>query len=239
MVQGTAYLLNVLQYMATDLKTCTISAGRGRTAAEEFANAITHGVGLALAVVGASLMVASAWRYGDVWRMLGCGIYVASLIAVYAMSTLSHGCWSPRWKARFRAWDQGFIYFLIAATYTPFALAYLRTGAWWLLLAAIWAIALWGFVTKVVFAHRVEAVSVWPCFLLGWMPAVAVPSILELVPVTALWWMLAGGVCYTVGTIFLTLDEKVPHFHAVWHLLVIAGSACHFLAIFAFVARMS
>jgi len=224
--------------MNIDTTTSPLGVCRGRTAVEELANAVTHGIGLALAVVGAVLMVLSVWRYGDAWRMVGCGVYLASLIAVYAMSTLSHGCTSPRWKARFRALDQGFIYFLIAATYTPFSLAYLRTGPWWLLLGVIWAVAIWGFLTKVVFTRRVEAVSVWPCLMLGWMPAVSVPSMLELVPATAFWWMLAGGVCYTVGTIFLTLDEKVRHFHAVWHLLVIAGSTCHFLAILVFVARM-
>jgi hemolysin III len=136
----------------------------------------------------------------------------------------------------FRALDQGFIYFLIAATYTPFSLAYLRTTEWWLLLGAVWGVALYGFVSKVFFAHRVEAVSIWPYVLLGWLPIISVPALIHLVDDAAFWWMLVGGLCYTVGTVFLVCDQKVRHFHAIWHLLVIAGSACHFLAILLFVA---
>ncbi len=206
--------------------------------AEERANAITHGLGLVLSVVGAVVMASNVFGDGDVWREIGCGVYVASLIAVYAMSTLSHSATTPEWRSFFRALDQGCIYFLIAATYTPFSLVYLRTTPWWLLLGAIWAVALWGFLSKVFFAHRVEAVSIWPCIVLGWMPTISVPALAGIVPMAAFWWMLVGGLCYTVGTIFLRYDYKVRHFHAIWHLMVIAGSACHFLAIFAFVARV-
>jgi hemolysin III len=152
------------------------------------------------------------------------------------MSTLSHAAMTPRWKSRFRALDQGFIYLLIVATYTPFSLAYLRGNAWgWVLLAAMWTVALFGFVSKVFFAHRVEAVSIASYVLLGWMPMLAAPTLLHLVPMGAFWWMLLGGVCYTVGTIFLMNDDRVRHLHAVWHLCVIAGSACHFAGILIFV----
>lgn len=207
-----------------------------RLSKEELVNAVTHGIGLVLSMFGALVMAWSVWVHGDVWRMLGCGVYLASLVAVYAMSTLSHSVTSPRWRSSFRSLDQGFIYLLIAATYTPFALTYLRTGLWWVLLGAIWAVALWGFLSKVVFGHRVESVSIWSYVLLGWMPIVAAPAILEIVPIAAFWWSLLGGVCYSIGTVFLVCDRKVPHFHAVWHLFVMAGSACHFLVILVFVA---
>jgi hemolysin III len=212
--------------------------GFGLSRAEERANAITHGLGLVLSVVGAVAMATYVLVDGDLWRQIGCSVYVASLIAVYAMSTLSHAASTPQWRSFFRAMDQGCIYFLIAATYTPFSLAYLHTTPWWLLLGAIWSVALWGFLSKVVFAHRIDAVSLWPCLVLGWMPTISVPALVGVVPVAAFWWMLVGGLCYTVGTIFLRYDYKVRHFHAIWHLMVIAGSACHFLAIFAFVARV-
>jgi hemolysin III len=205
--------------------------------AEERANAITHGLGLLLSVAGAVAMVTYVLGDGDVWRQVGCTVYVASLIAVYAMSTLSHSATTPEWRSYFRALDQGCIYLLIAATYTPFSLVYLRTAPWWLLLGAIWSIALWGFLSKVVFSHRVESVALWPCILLGWMPTISVPALAGIVPVAAFWWMLVGGICYSVGTIFLRYDYKVRHFHAVWHVMVIAGSTCHFLAIFSFVAH--
>jgi hemolysin III len=206
-----------------------------RSAADEWVNAATHAFGLALAVIGALFMTAGVWGHGDLWRIVGCGVYLASLVAVYTMSTLSHCTRSLRWKSLFRRLDQGFIYLLIAATYTPFSLAYLRTGLWWALLGAMWAVAIIGFVAKVFFAHRVETVSVASYVLLGWMPVISVPALIHTLPMGAFWWMLAGGVCYTVGTLFLYYDERVRHFHAVWHLCVIAGSLCHFLGILLFV----
>ena len=222
------------------MSSCTNTAVAAQSSylsrAEEIANALTHGAGLALSVCGATLMAGAVLSHGDGWRVVGCGVYVASLMAVYAMSTLSHSCTTPRWRKTFRALDQGFIYLLIAATYTPFSLAYLRTGPWWLLLAAVWAIALYGFISKVFFAHRLDSVAVWPCIVLGWMPTLSVPSLSSILPMSAFWWMLIGGVCYSLGTIFLICDSKVRHFHAVWHLFVIAGSVCHFLAILFFVA---
>ena len=208
-----------------------------RSAAEEIVNAATHGFGLMLAIVGALVMAVSVLTHGDLWRVLGCGVFVVSLMAVYAASTLSHGCTSVRWKAFYRRLDQGFIYLLIVATYTPFGLAYFRTSLGWLLLAALWSIALFGFLSKVVFGHRVHASSVWTYIALGWLPVIAAPAIVHSVPLFIGWWMLLGGVCYTLGTLFLIFDSRIRHFHAVWHLMVIAGSTWHFLAILASVAR--
>lgn len=204
---------------------------------EEIVNAITHGIGLALAVGGAVLMTAVLLSHGDLWRTVGCSVYLASLIAVYAMSTLSHSVTSPRLRSAFRSLDQGFIYFLIAATYTPFSLAYLRTGVWWALLGLVWAVALYGFISKVFFGHRVESVAIWPCILLGWLPIISVPTLLGMTDsLGGFVLMLVGGICYTVGTVFLICDHKVRHFHAVWHLFVIAGSTFHYLAILLFIA---
>jgi hemolysin III len=203
--------------------------------AEEFANFITHGIGLVLSLAGVVVM-AAVLAYGDVWRIVGCSIYLASLIGVYLMSTLSHTFETPRMRSFFRALDQGTIYFLIAATYTPFSLAYLHTWPWCMLLAVVWAIAFWGFLSKVFFAHRVEAVSMWPCILLGALPFASVPALLGIISTTALWWMLIGIGCYTLGLVFWVNDRRVRHFHAVWHVLVIAGSACHFVCILLFVA---
>ncbi len=208
-----------------------------RTDAEEFINTLTHGLGLVLAVIGALIMGWSVRQYGDAWRMAGCGIFAASLVAVYAASTLSHSCSNVRWKSFFRRLDQGFIYFLIVATYTPFGLAYFRTGVGWLLLITLWTAALFGFFSKVVFAHRVHQISIWTYVALGWIPWVALPALKNTVPIVSGWWMLGGGMCYLLGTLFLWYDARVRHFHAVWHLLVIAGSVCHFLAIFESVAR--
>ena len=169
-------------------------------------------------------------------RLLACVVYVASLMAVYAMSTLSHGPFSERRRTFFRSLDQGFIYFLIAGSVTPLAVTYLPSTVCWLLLGTMWTIAVAGFVTKVFFAHRVDAVSVWIYVLMGWLPILTAPWFLELAP--ALLLGVAGGLSYTLGTVFLIYDNRVPHFHAVWHLFVMAGSAIHYYATLVFVARL-
>jgi hemolysin III len=203
-----------------------------RTRSEELINTLTHGFGFALALCGGLVMVWSVLRHGDVWRVTGCGIFAASLIAVYAASTLSHSVRNVRWKHFFRQLDQGFIYFLIVATYTPFGLAYWRTGAGWMMLGGLWAAAFLGFFSKVALAHRVHNISMWTYVALGWLPLIAVPVLRQSVPFDSGLWMLGGAACYMLGTFFLFNDTKVRHFHAVWHLLVIGGSLCHFLGIF-------
>ncbi len=206
---------------------------------EEVANSITHGLGLLLSVLGAIAMSIWVLREGDSWRMLGCLIYTPALVTVYAMSTLSHCCSAPNLRRFFQTLDQGFIYLLIVATYTPFSLAFLRTSPWWLFLAVMWTIAMFGFLSKVLLAHRIDGVSIWIYVMLGWMPVITAFSLVGLVPAAAMWWMLIGGLCYTVGTAFLIFDNRVRHFHALWHLFVIAGSACHFFVIMFFVVPLS
>jgi hemolysin III len=202
--------------------------------AEELANRITHGIGLVLSLVGVGVM-AAVLGHGDGWRIAGCSLYLASLISVYAMSTLSHTFADPRRRTLFRALDQGAIYLLIASTYTPFSMAYLHTVPWWIVLGLVWSIAFWGFFSKVLFAHRVEEVSMWPCIVLGAIPFVCVPSLIGVVSLAALWWMLLGVAFYTLGLVFWVNDRRVRHFHAVWHVLVMAGSTCHFVGILMFV----
>ena len=209
--------------------------GVASEAAEELANSITHGAGLLLSIVGgcALLLAADGRVNGTVFA--GCAIYSLTLVALYLASTLSHVFHrSPR-KRLLRMLDQGCIYLLIAGSFTPFALAYLASGGWLLLLATMWVIAIAGFVSKMVWAHRVDSVSMWVYLALGWMPILAARPIVSAVPLECLFWIMAGGLSYTIGTVFLTLDERVPYFHAVWHLFVIAGSICHYVVISQFV----
>jgi len=203
---------------------------------EESANTLTHGLGFLLSVIGAVALGMQVARTGDAWRMLGCSIYAPSLMAVYAMSTLSHVCVLPDRKRLFRMLDQGTIYLLIVGTYTPFSLTFLRSGPWWFFLAFLWAVAMFGCLSKVLLAHRIDRVAIWLYVFLGWLQGIAVVSLAGRLPSTATWWMVIGGLFYTVGTVFLILDRYVRHFHALWHLFVIAGSACHFLVIYLWVA---
>jgi hemolysin III len=204
--------------------------------AEELVNSVTHGIGLVLSIVGVIVLIARSLSQGNAYLVVGCTVFSVTLIAVYAASTLSHTPFGPRLRHLFRRLDQGSIYLLIVGTGMPFAMVYLRTGWWFLFFGVMWIVALWGFVSKTLFSHRVDAVTVWLYVLLGWMPIVTVPSLLEVVPAAALGWMLVGGLCYTFGTLFLAYDERYPFFHGVWHMFVIAGSTCHFLTIFFFVA---
>jgi len=207
-----------------------------RSDAYELWNALTHGAGLLLSIVGALVMGATVYTTGDPWRIVGCGLFVVAMMAVYAASTLSHSGFAAPWRTFLRRVDQGAIYFLVVATYTPFGLAYLRTGAGWFLLAALWTGATVGFLSKFLFTHRLDANLLWTYVFLGALPTITIPWLWNDVPVGATLWMFLGGVCYLVGTIFLIHDARVRHFHAVWHLLVIAGSACHFLGILSSVA---
>jgi hemolysin III len=210
-----------------------------RPTADELLNTITHAIGFLLSIVGATVMLRYVLPQGDLWRSAGCGIYVATLVGLYASSTLSHSASQPHLKRRFRMLDQAFIYLLIVGTYTPFALTFLRSGWWLVFLLFLWTVALFGFLSKILIAHRVEAVAVWIYLLLGWAPIIAAVPLIGMVPVIPLWWMLFGGICYSVGTLFLLNDHRFPQCHAVWHVFVIAGSTFHFFAILHSVAMRS
>lgn len=209
----------------------------GRSSDEEAVNTATHGLGFLAAVAGGMLMMADLMLRGDLRLAAGCGAYLASLVGVYGMSTLSHYAVVPRWKSLFRRLDQAFIYLLIAGTYTPYSLAYLHGPHWWALMALMWAIALVGCASKLIFAHRIEAVSITSYVLLAWIPIVAIPTLWQTSPLGAFEMVIAGGACYMVGTLFLVNDAQFRYFHAAWHLCVIAGSTCHFYGILAYVVR--
>jgi hemolysin III len=198
---------------------------------EEGVNAATHAAGLLCSLAGAVVIVRYAAVRGGPWQWAGCGVYAATMVAAYAASTLSHWFRRPGPRHALRVADQAIIFLFIAGSYTPMALTYLRGGAWWVLHALVWLVALTGFTSKAVFSHRVRAERVTASLYLalGWMPVLAAWPLLQAVPIGLLAWIAAGGLCYTIGTIFFRYDARVPYFHAVWHMCVIAGSACHYL----------
>lgn len=210
---------------------CCRKPNRLRDNPTEIANTITHGLGLVLSLVAAAVLMTAA-RGVDPLQFAAYAIYAGTMVSVYAMSTASHAILEPRWNHLFRMLDQGCIYLFIAGTFTPVAATYLRSGFWWILPAVIWSIAILGFLSKVVFVHRIQCASVVVPVLLGWLPLTGGQPLLEQVPAGLFAWMLAGGLCYTLGTVFLINDHRHRYLHAAWHLWVIAGSACHFLAIY-------
>jgi len=204
---------------------------------EEFVNAVTHGAGLAMSVVGSLVMMSDVLGRGDLRLAVGCTAYLFTLVAVYAMSTLSHSATSPKWRTLFRQLDQAFIFLLIVGTYTPYSLAYLRGWMWAGLLGAMWCVALAGFASKAFYAHRIENGSILPYVFLGWMCIIALPAIWHVAPPGEVIFIILGGVCYMLGTLFLLNDTRVRHFHAAWHLWVIAGSVCHFMGLLFYVVQ--
>lgn len=200
------------------------------TLAEEIANAVTHGVGAALAVAGLVVLLVLASLYGGALEIVSLAIYGATLVLTYVASTLLHAARSPRFKHACNLLDHASIYLLIAGTYTPFLLLGLR-GAWgWALFAVIWALAVAGVVLRLAWRRYGRRVAV-PLYLgMGWLILVAIGPVWSSLGGAAVGWILAGGLAYTAGVAFYVWD-RLPFNHMVWHLFVLAGSALHFAGI--------
>lgn len=202
---------------------------------DELANWLTHLLGLVLAILGAAALCWQVRGQSDSWRVLGCDVYAATLVALYAASTLSHSFRRPALRGLFRMLDQSAIFLLIVGTQTPFALAYLRQGRGWFVLLACWTLAAVGIAFKLG-VRRLHNVSTPVYLAIGWLPVVNLDEIVARVPAGALWWVLAGGALYTLGTYFLARDDRLRYGHAIWHLSVVAASVCHYLAVWQYVA---
>jgi hemolysin III len=209
-------------------------ARESRPISSETANQWTHAVGGGLSLIGAAFLLLAVGNSGDVWRILGCAIYVAALTGVYVCSTLSHAITEPQWRNRFRMLDQVCIFLLVVGTYTPFAMAYARDGWLGAMLVVMWMIALAGIAARVRAGE--QSVSCLWYLPLGWMPLLAVGRILESTGIDGVALALGGGLAYTVGTWFLVNDDKHPHYHAVWHCFTVLGSLLHFCYVYQYVA---
>lgn len=202
-------------------------------AGERF-NSITHLVGAVLALVGTAVLVTKSALQGDPWKIVGFSIYGAMLILLYLASTLFHAL-CGRAKAVFKKLDHCSIYLLIAGSYTPFALVSLR-GPWgWSLLGAVWALAVLGIVQEVCIARGARVLSLVIYVVMGWLALVAVVPLWQALTPAGFAWLAAGGAFYTVGIVFYATDHKLRHGHGIWHLFVLAGSACHFVTMAAYV----
>ena len=196
---------------------------------EERWNALSHGFGAALAVVGASVLVTLVALRGDGGRLAAAIVFGVTLVLLYVASTLYHAVPHPPAKARLKVFDHCAIYGLIAGSYTPFALVGLRDrgGAW--LLAAVWTLALVGVVFKWFYTGRFKLVSTLLYLAMGWLSLVVVKPMIAVLPTSTLLWLLAGGLAYTAGTVFYLSKRQFAH--AAWHGFVLAGSACHYVAV--------
>lgn len=201
-----------------------------RISAEELANTITHGIGLALSIAGFVVLLVLAALRGSPRHIVSCAIYGATLVCLYAASTLYHGIPSPRRKRALRVFDHCAIYLFIAGTYTPFLLVNLRGGWGWSLLGIVWGLAMAGIVFKFRFVDHFPFLSTVVYLLMGWLAVIALKPLLASVPASGLLWLLAGGMLYTLGVVFYAW-KRLPYNHLIWHLFVLAGSTCHYVAV--------
>jgi hemolysin III len=204
---------------------------REQSRGEEIANSISHGVGLVAALAATPFLIAHAVRLGDAGFIVGASVFAATMVLLYLVSTLYHAL--PRGKAKraFRVIEHAAIFLLIAGTYTPFTLGVLR-GVWgWTLFGLVWGLAAVGVLLAVVGGGvRYRALSVLLYLGMGWLIVVAIRPLWLGMPLTGLLWLVAGGLAYTVGVAFFAA-KRLRYGHFVWHLFVLAGTACHFIAV--------
>ncbi len=206
------------------------------TLGEEVANSITHGVGALLSILGLIAMLIVAVSHGTVWTVLGCGIYGVSLVLLYISSTIYHALANNRAKRVFQILDHSAIFVAIAGTYTPFTLVTLH-GPWgWTLFGVVWSLAITGVVFKSIWIDRFQILSTVVYVAMGWCVVIAIKPLLVALPWAGFLWLLAGGLAYTAGVAFYA--ARVRYAHMVWHLFVIAGSVCHYCAVWRYVLRV-
>lgn len=204
------------------------------SSAEERANTLTAGLGALLALGGLLLLLVLAAATGDPRRIVAFAVYGASLVALHGASTAYHAARDAALKARLRIVDHAAIFVLIAGTYTPVTLVTLR-GAWgWSLFGAIWGLALLGVLKTLLFPGRFKALTIGVYIAMGWLGVVAFKPLFAALSLGGVLWLVGGGVLYTGGVTFYAW-KRLPHNHAIWHIFVIGGSVCHFVAMLLYV----
>jgi hemolysin III len=205
--------------------------GRKPSYGEELANVISHGVATFGAVIAIPVLIFSATPYGEVTNVIGAAVFGLSMFLLYLASSIYHALPAGKPKRIFLILDHCAIYLLIAGSYTPFTLGILR-GSWgWALFGAVWGLAALGIIFKSIYGLRYPNLSIGLYLLMGWLVLIAIKPLLSLMPLPGLLWLLAGGIAYTVGVVFFVLDWRLPYAHFIWHLLVVVGSSCHFVAV--------
>jgi hemolysin III len=209
---------------------------RQQSLGEEIANSISHGVGLLAAIVATPFLIGSALQRGDTAFFIGASVFALSVLLLYGASMVYHALPRNRAKQVAQLLDHGAIFLLIAGTYTPFTLGVLR-GAWgWTLFGLVWGLAVIGVTLKVMNRITHPHLSTGLYLLMGWLVVIAIKPLIDSMPAVGLAWLVAGGLAYTGGVVFFAADSRWRYGHFVWHLFVMAGTACHFVAVYAYAA---
>jgi hemolysin III len=198
-------------------------------------NSITHTVGAVLAAVSGALLIVVAAHGGNPWKIVSFSVYAAMLLILYLTSTLYH---SVHGKAKdvLRKLDHCAIYLLIAGSYTPFTLVTLRGVVGWSLFGVVWGLAIFGIVQEIWYAKGARILSLVIYLMMGWLAVIGIRPLIGALGLDGFAWLAAGGLIYTVGIAFYATDHKVRHGHGIWHLFVLGGSICHYVAVFFYVA---
>lgn len=203
---------------------------RPSTHAEEAMNILTHGIGIGLALAGLTLLVVFAAMYGNAWSVVSCAIFGVTMFTLYFGSTMCHATIGQKSECFFEVWDSVAIYALIAGTYTPFLLVNLRGPLGWTVFGILWAIVIFGAVVKIRNPHQQPKWVVALYLIMGWALLFILPAMLRNIPPRGLWFILAGGLSYSIGVIFY-LWRRLKFSHTIWHLFVIGGTVCFFFAV--------
>ena len=202
--------------------------------AEERLNVASHAFGFVLSLAALVALLWQAFASGSALTVVSFGLFGGALVTLYGVSTLYHNSHDPVRRARLRIADHAAIYGLIAGTYTPFTLLVLPQGVGWTIFAVTWSMALTGIVLKIFFTGRFRLVSTLLYLFMGWIIVFAIGPLVESLPAAGLRWVVAGGIAYTLGAVLYSI-RQLPFNHAVFHLFVLAGSACHFVAVYGYV----
>lgn len=198
--------------------------------AEERLNIASHVLGLILSVIGLFFLIPTAWESQSVAKLSGAIIFGLSLVILYTASSVYHGATDPQKREKLRVFDHVSIFILIAGTYTPFTLVTLADASGWVLFGVVWALAVLGITLKLFFTGRFKLASTATYLIMGWLIVFAADDLIQALPSEGFVWLAAGGGAYTIGAV-LYMIKKLPFNHAIFHLLVLIGSACHFIAI--------
>lgn len=225
--------------MSTRGRPAAVAAERPQSLGEEIANAISHGAGAVAAVAALPVLLVDTVGAGSSWvEVFGAAVFGASVVLMYLISTLYHAlpagaaAGGSAAKRLFRILDHCAIYVLIAGTYTPFALGAFHDDWGWPMFCLVWGLALGGIVLKCLGAGRHPVVSSGLYLAMGWLVLTEVQPLFESLPAAGFYWLLAGGLAYTLGVVFFALDSRWRYAHLAWHLFVLCGTACHFVAVF-------
>jgi hemolysin III len=203
---------------------------RPQTLAEEVANSVSHGLGFVMALAGAPILIVAATQRGTLSDVIAVSVFAAAMALMYLSSTIYHALPQGQAKRVFQVLDHSAIYLLIAGTYTPFTLGVLQGGWGWTLFGLVWGLAAFGVLVKAFAGIRWHGLSTALYLGMGWLALIAAKPLWESLPLAGLAWLLSGGIAYTAGVYFYA--KKTLRFgHFVWHLFVVAGTACHFVAV--------